>query len=272
MELLQYLLSCGLTADERSARGLLLAGRVLVNDRSETSAKYKVQPADSVRVKGAQHGRVSRGAAKLEPVLDSAGLEVSGMNCLDLGASTGGFTQLLLERGARKVYAVDVGYGLLAEPLRQDPRVVVLERQNARLLSSHEVPEAIDLVLGDMSFISWAAVLPNIIPLLAPAAQLLLLVKPQFELAALGRGSELRGGVASAAGQAREVLMHLYNVWVGQGLIVVGIYPAGLRGAKGNQEYFVHLKTGATGSAPDLAHGQYSEMVEQAVSSAGAQQ
>ncbi|MCC7478987.1 TlyA family RNA methyltransferase [bacterium] len=266
MQLLAYLLEA-VTSDERVARGLLLAGRVLVNDKAQTSAHFELSEGASVRVKGRIEQPVSRGADKLRPVLQASGLEPAGRICLDLGASTGGFTQVLLEAGALRVYSVDVGYGLIVEALRQDPRVILLERTNARLLSSAEIPEAVEVVVGDLSFISWRAVLPAVAPLLAAEAELLLLVKPQFELAALGRQAELVGGLVSSVAAIRDVLLGLYNDWVQQQLQPVAVYPAAVRGASGNQEYFVELQRLPAGVA-DSADA-YAARVEAALRASG---
>ncbi len=263
MQLLEYLLE-GIVSDERTARGLLLAGRVLVNDKVQTSPHFELPADAAVRVKGRIDQPVSRGADKLRPVLEASGIEVSSKVCIDLGASTGGFSQVMLEAGAARVYAVDVGYGLIAEPLRRDPRIVLLERTNARLLSAEQVPDPIEVAVGDLSFISWRAVLPATAALLAPGAELLLLVKPQFELAALGRGAELQGGLVAGAELAQEALLGLYNVWVQHSLQPRAVYPAAIRGASGNQEYFVQLKlvtaadatadpTGVTGESAYLS-------------------
>lgn len=244
MRLIDYLLASGLIADERTAQGMTLRGDVLVNGRPVTSLAYDVTPEMTVRLKHPVKGDISKGATKLRPVIEQLGLDCAGKLCLDLGVSTGGFTQVLLERGAQRVYAVDVGYGITAMEIRKHPRVVLLERTNARMLTPRLLPERIQVVVGDLSFISWHAVLPAVAPLLAVEAQLLLLVKPQFELAAQGLGHLLDDGVLRDRTALRDCLIGLYNLWVEHGMNPASIIPAAITGAKGNQEYFVQLQTG----------------------------
>jgi 23S rRNA (cytidine1920-2'-O)/16S rRNA (cytidine1409-2'-O)-methyltransferase len=264
MELLDYLLAHALAPDPRTARGLIMRGDVLVQGRPVTSPHAKVAPGVEVRVRGKVGGAVSRGALKLRPVMHRAGFECANLVCLDLGVATGGFTQVLLESGASRVYAVDVAYGTIALEIRNDPRVVLLERTNARLLTSKEIPEPIERVVGDLSFIGWGAVLPAVAPLLAPGAELLLLVKPQFELAASGGSRELIAGVALNASAVRRCLESLYNTWVGQNLSPQAVIPAAVRGAKGNQEYFVRLKSGAPCVPPEEYSGWVAAAIEEA--------
>jgi len=244
MELLDYLLAAELVADERAGRGLILRGDVLVNERPVTSPRAQVPAEAVVRLRRAAAETELRGARKLRPVAETLGFDCSGKVCLDLGVGSGGFTQVLLERGALRVYAVDVAYGMVALTIRGDPRVILRERTNARLLSRREVPEDIERAVGDLSFISWAAVLPAVAGLLAPQAELLLLVKPQFELAARGRGGMLAAGLVRDMEAVRDSLASLYNTWQAHGLSPQAVRPAAVRGAKGNQEYFVHLKHG----------------------------
>lgn len=244
MRLIEYLLTNGLVDDERTAQGLVMRGDVLVDDCPVTSGAFEVSAGMRVRLRRPVNTDISKGAAKLRPVLERLELDCAGKICLDLGVSTGGFTQVLLEREAECVYAVDVGYGITAMEIRNDPRVVLLERTNARLLTPRLVPEPVEVVVGDLSFISWAAVLPAIVGLLAPQAELLLLVKPQFELAAQGLAHLLDDGVLYDHTSRRDCLIGLYNLWVDQRLNPIGAVPAAITGAKGNQEYFVQLRTG----------------------------
>lgn len=246
LRLLKAILERGLAPDERTARGLILAGRVRVNGKPLQHEGREVDSRDALEIVPTES---PRGARKLGPVLEllqNAGqaFDIEGRVCADLGCSAGGFTQLLLERGAARVYAVDVAYGVLALPLRNNPRVVLLERTNARLLTQAEIDMPLERVVGDLSFISWGAVLPAIIPLLAPEARLLLLVKPQFELAAQGRGRELHSGIASSQ-QAQEVLAGLHPTWQANSLSTIAVMAAAIAGSKGNQEYFVLLQRGA---------------------------
>jgi 23S rRNA (cytidine1920-2'-O)/16S rRNA (cytidine1409-2'-O)-methyltransferase len=264
MRLCDYLIASGLAQDEREARGLAMRGSVLINDQPVTSPLFEVTQQMRVRLRHALSADISKGAAKLRPVAESLGLNCAGRVCLDLGVSTGGFTQVLLERGAARIYAVDVGYGITALEIRNDSRVVLLERTNVRELTSAQVPEPVAVVVGDLSFISWAAVLPSVIPLLADQAVAVLLVKPQFELAARGQGRLLDHGVLRDPAIARGCINELYNVWVGHGLKPEAVVPAAATGAKGNQEYFVRLTAG--GEMTDQA--AYEAMVSAALSGA----
>lgn len=264
MRLLDYLLSQGLAPDERSARGLIMRGDVLVNDQPVTSPAAVVDAGSAIRLRSKVHADVSRGAAKLRPAIERTRFDCAGRVALDLGAATGGFTQVLLEQGAARVYAVDVAYGALAHELRQDPRVVVVERTNARNLMREHLPEPPSTVVGDLSFISWAAVLPAVVPLLADEAWLLLLVKPQFELAARGKSELVPGGIVRDAAVVHNCLAGLYNTWVEQALGPLAVVPAAVRGAKGNQEYFVYLQRGE----PGLSRESYSAHVAETIAEA----
>jgi 23S rRNA (cytidine1920-2'-O)/16S rRNA (cytidine1409-2'-O)-methyltransferase len=264
MRLLDYLLSQGLAPDERSARGLIMRGDVLVNDQPVTSPAAEIDTGSTIRLRSEAHADASRGASKLRPAIERTGFDCAGRVALDLGAATGGFTQVLLEQGAARVYAVDVAYGALAHELRQDPRVVVLERTNARNLVREHLPEPPSAVVGDLSFISWAAVLPTVVPLLADEAELLLLVKPQFELAARGKSELVPGGVVRDAAVIHDCLVGLYNTWVEQALGPQAVVPAAVRGAKGNQEYFVYLQRGK----PGLSREGYSARAAEAIAEA----
>jgi 23S rRNA (cytidine1920-2'-O)/16S rRNA (cytidine1409-2'-O)-methyltransferase len=241
MKLLEALLQLGLAASERQARGLIMRGDVLVDDKPVTSPSANCQPEASVRLRsGVNPAERLRGADKLAPVLAASGIAVAGRIALDLGVATGGFTQVLLAAEAAMVYAVDVAYGTILPELRTNPRVVLLERTNARLLSRAHLPEPPEVVVGDLSFISWRAVLPAVAPLLAPGADLLLLVKPQFELAALGE--HVAGGIVRSTADRLRALAGLYNAFTDNGLAVTRVLPAAITGTRGNQEYFVQAK------------------------------
>jgi 23S rRNA (cytidine1920-2'-O)/16S rRNA (cytidine1409-2'-O)-methyltransferase len=255
MNLLDALLERGLAPDERVARGLILSGRVLVDDRPITSTAANIAESNAIRVKGDIEGYVSRGVHKLLPAIERTHFDARDKICLDLGVSTGGFTQVLLKEAARRVYAVDVSYGVTAPEIRDDPRVVLLERTNVRNLTREHVPEPVERVVGDLSFISWKLVLPVVTPLLANQADLLLLVKPQFELPAELRETALDKGVVHAPAHQLAALLALEQCWADNGLAVRDVVPASITGAKGNQEYFVYLQWGTLpGSArPDYA-------------------
>lgn len=264
MRLLDYLLAQDLAPDEHSARGLIMRGDVLVNNQPVTSPAAEVEADSAIRLRAEAYADASRGAAKLRPAIERTGFDCAGRVALDLGAATGGFTQVLLEQGAASVYAVDVAYGALAHELRQDPRVIVVERTNARSLTREHLPEPPSAVVGDLSFISWTAVLPAVAPLLADVAALLLLIKPQFELAARGKSELVPGGIVRDGAAIHDCLAGLYNTWVEQALGPQAVVPAGVRGAKGNQEYFVYLRRGE----PGLSRESYSACIAEAVAEA----
>src|SRR6266571_1121897 len=182
---------------------------------------------------------VSRGALKLEAALDHFNIDVHGKTALDIGASTGGFTDCMLQRGAEKVYAVDVGHGQLDWKLRNDPRVIVLEKVNARFLSHEHIPEVVDLCVIDVSFISLTLILPNAFDLITPAGMILALIKPQFELQ---RSEVGRGGIIRDPGLHRNAQDKIVAFVTRLGHVVTGIVPSAITGADGNQEFFVCMQ------------------------------
>jgi len=233
----QALVERGLVETRQKAQALIRAGQVSLDGAVAEKADQRVTVASLLEVK-AQPRFVGRGGEKLDGALDDLGIDVSGRVCLDAGASTGGFTDALLQRGARLVYAVDVGYGQLAWRLRQDERVVVLERTNIRDLASLPGP-APDLAVGDLSFISLRQVVPSIRRLLAPGSELVMMLKPQFEV---GRSRVGKGGVVRDQAH-REDAVRAFSEWAGStGLVVLATAAARITGAKGNQEYFVHMR------------------------------
>jgi 23S rRNA (cytidine1920-2'-O)/16S rRNA (cytidine1409-2'-O)-methyltransferase len=205
---------------------------------------------------GPEH--VGRGAIKLAGALDAFGLDPTGRVAIDVGASTGGFTETLLARGARRVYAVDVGRGQLHESLRHDPRVAVRERVNARHLSPDVVPEPCGMAVVDVSFISVRKVLPALVPLLEEGADVVVLVKPQFEV---GRGQVGRGGIVRQPERHREAVLDVAREAQALGLGVAGACPSPIEGTEGNREFFLHLRRGGALPAP----GRLEEWIEEAV-------
>jgi 23S rRNA (cytidine1920-2'-O)/16S rRNA (cytidine1409-2'-O)-methyltransferase len=185
---------------------------------------------------------VSRGAHKMIGALDAFGLSVDGRRCLDAGASTGGFTEVLLDRGAREVVAVDVGYGQLAWPLRNDPRVIVLERTNVRGLTADAIGGPVDLVVADLSFISLATVLPALTSCASSDADVVPMVKPQFEV---GRDRVSRGGVVSDPGLRADAVLTVVRRAAELHWQTVGVTASPLPGPSGNVEYFLHLRANA---------------------------
>jgi 23S rRNA (cytidine1920-2'-O)/16S rRNA (cytidine1409-2'-O)-methyltransferase len=226
----------GLAGSRTSAAASVRAGRVRIGyDGPRATKPGQLVPRDAELLVDAKPRYVSRGGLKLERALDALGIEVSGRSCLDVGASTGGFTDCLLRREATRVIALDVGYGQLAWSLRNDPRVEVLERTNARHLRRGNLSYEPDLATIDVSFISLAKVLPPIGGCLAPGGEILALVKPQFEL---GRG-RVRGGVVRSAADRREALLSVARSSRETGLAVRAFASSGLPGPKGNRETFI---------------------------------
>lgn len=244
----------GLFASRSRAAASVMAGEV----RLGPGERRAVKPGEMVDVEelvsvDARPSFVSRGGIKLANALSSCSLEVDGRRALDVGASTGGFTDCLLQRGAREVIAVDVGYGTLDYRLRTDPRVAVMERTNARTLTPELLPHATlgpdvlpDLATIDVSFISLSKVLGAVIGCLGPGYDILALVKPQFEI---GRGRVGKGGVVRDAQDRREVLISVGETAVELGAAVVGYHSSGLPGPKGNRETFIWLADPAGGAS-----------------------
>jgi len=227
----------GLTESREKARALILAGQVLVNGQKADKAGANVDAAATIELL-AQPRYVGRGGLKLEAALDHFGISVGGKICLDIGSSTGGFTDCLLQRGATRVYAIDAGTGQLDWRLRNDPRVIVREQVNARYLSRAEVPEPVDLAVCDVSFISITMILPALADLLASHAEMVILVKPQFELE---RHQVGKGGII------RDPALHLQACHrVEQAIQVLGFHaqviPSPVLGAEGNQEFLLHAR------------------------------
>jgi 23S rRNA (cytidine1920-2'-O)/16S rRNA (cytidine1409-2'-O)-methyltransferase len=239
MRLDVLLVSRGLAPTREKAQGLILAGLVEVDGRRVDKAGTAVREDAEVSVAGPEHPYVSRGGIKLAAALDAFRLDPSGLVCADVGASTGGFTDCLLQRGALRVYAIDVGYGQLDARLRADPRVISLERVNARALSREHLPEPPALAVMDVSFISVRLVLPALVPLLAPGAAVVVLVKPQFEA---GRSEVGRGGIVRSEAVRQRVVSNLTDFARSSGLEVSGSIPSPIKGAKGNQEFLLAFR------------------------------
>lgn len=222
------------------AAASVLAGEVALGPAGQRAAKPGQLVAEDVEIAVAEPPPfVSRGGIKLANALDATGIDPAGRRCLDVGASTGGFTDCLLQRGARRVYAFDVGHGLLDARLRADPRVVLRERFNARHLEPGDVPEPVALAVFDVSFISLLKVVPPAIPLLAPGGLLLPLVKPQFEV---GRAAVGKGGIVRDESVRREIVRRRAAELVDLGLELVGESDSRLPGADGNREVFLLLR------------------------------
>jgi len=229
------LVSRGLAKSREEAQRLILAGEVRVGDRPAAKPSEAIA-ADASITLGTRPRFVSRGGDKLDGALDVLGVDVAGRVAIDVGASTGGFTDCLLRRGAERVYAVDVGYGQLDWSLRQDDRVVVIERQNVRELLPGRFTEAIEIAVADVSFISLRLVLPKLLELVAPGADVVALVKPQFEV---GKGNVGKGGVVRDPERHREAVATVREAARRLGFVERGFVESPLRGPKGNREFFL---------------------------------
>lgn len=230
------LVDLGLAETRAQARALIMAGVVLADGRRVEKAGQILRPETTLTLKGLRTGYASRGGLKLEGALTDLGLEVEGLRILDVGASTGGFTDCLLKKGAAEVVAVDVGYGQIHWRLRKDPRVKILERTNARYLTLEQVGRPVDLAVIDVSFISLTLILPPVKDLVKPGGSILALVKPQFEAE---REKVGRGGVVRDPGVQAQAVEKIAAAAGELGLDVSGQARSRLKGPKGNQEFFL---------------------------------
>ena len=247
----------GLCESRHRAQALIMAGAVLVDGQVVTKAGQKIAAAAQVQLKGDPLPFVSRGGLKLQHALTYFSVDVSGRRALDLGASTGGFTDCLLQAGAAQVIAVDVGYGQLAYKLQQDPRVTVLDRTNARYLEPQALPFVPDLATCDASFISQTLLLPTMVTLLAAGSPILTLVKPQFEVE---KGQVGKGGVVRERALHEQAIARCMRAAEQLGCTVLGVTPSPIRGPAGNEEFVLYLRT----QSPSLPLAQsLSQAVEQ---------
>ncbi len=235
----RLLVERGLVESREQAARLILAGEVFVDGKRVDKAGALVGGEASVELQG-RAPFVSRGGEKLAHALDAFQMKVAGRVCLDVGASTGGFTDCLLQRGAARVYAVDVGVGQLDARLRKDPRVIVMEKSNARALDPRIFGEQPTLAVIDVSFISLEKVLPSVFGVLAPRGEVIALVKPQFEV---GREAVGKGGVVREPALHRQAVARLARYAVLRGWHVLGVTASPLRGPKGNREFFLYCSS-----------------------------
>ncbi len=233
-----FLVGRGDFSSREKAQRAIMAGEIKIGTRVATKASEQVAPDDPVEVKAAPK-YVGRGGLKLEGALDAFKINVAGKIALDIGASTGGFTDCLLQRGAARVYAVDVGHDQLAWKIRNDPRVVVFEKLNARHLTREQIPEAVDVCVVDVSFISLTLILPNAFELITPDGVILALIKPQFELERRDVG---RGGIVKEKDLHEKAQTKIKDFVERTGYLVEGIIPSIIQGTEGNQEFFACLR------------------------------
>lgn len=237
----QLLVDLGLAQSRERAKITIMEGNVFVDGQRVDKAGTAVDPEKKIEVRGEQLPYVSRGGLKLEKALKVFPVDPAGLTCIDCGASTGGFTDVLLQNGAKKVYAVDVGYGQLAWKLRSDERVVNLERTNVRYITSEQIPETIDLGVMDLAFISIKLVIPAVRELLKEDGDILCLIKPQFEA---GREKVGKKGVVRDAKVHLEVLESFMDFVPRSGFTLMGLSFSPIRGPEGNIEYLGWLKKG----------------------------
>ncbi len=228
----------GLTESREKAKAFIMAGQVYVNGMKATKAGMTVVEKDEIEVRGTNEF-VSRGGHKLKKAMNSFPISLHDKICMDVGASTGGFTDCMLQNGACKVYSVDVGYGQLAWKLRSDSRVVNLERTNIRYITDAQVPDKINFASVDVSFISLCLVLPAIYPILADDGECVCLIKPQFEA---GKEKVGKKGVVRDRNVHIEVIEKIYNFAIEKGFFVAGLDYSPIKGPEGNIEYLIHLK------------------------------
>jgi 23S rRNA (cytidine1920-2'-O)/16S rRNA (cytidine1409-2'-O)-methyltransferase len=241
----------GLTETRTRAQAMILAGQVLVADQLVDKPGQLIDRDARIRIRGESPRYVSRGGQKLEAALKQFAINPVGKTCIDVGASTGGFTDCLLQSGADRVWAVDVGHNQLAWRIRQDPQVIVMEGVNARALDAVQFPVKFDLATIDVSFISLSKIFPSLIQLLAEGADCVALIKPQFEV---GKGEVGRGGIVKDPAKHARVIGEVVESAVSAGFSALALMESPILGAEGNREFLVHLKY-ERGSDADRAAG-----------------
>ena len=250
----------GLANSRELAKAYIMAGNVYVDGQKEDKAGTKVAVTAKLEVKGNQMKYVSRGGYKLEKAMDVFGIRLDGKICLDIGASTGGFTDCMLQNGASKVYAVDVGYGQFAWKLRNDERVVCLEKTNVRYVTHEQVPDEGDFASIDVSFISLTKVLPAVLGVLGEKGQLVCLIKPQFEA---GREKVGKKGVVRDSSVHREVIEMIVEYVRTQSLGILGLDFSPIKGPEGNIEYLIYLDKSRSGMHEDEVQARVDTVVAQ---------
>lgn len=250
----------GLAPSRELAKAYIMAGTVYVDGRKEDKAGTKLPNDVSIEVRGGQMKYVSRGGYKLEKAIEEFDISLEGKTCMDIGASTGGFTDCMLQNGAAKVYAIDVGYGQFAWKLRNDPRVVCLEKTNMRYVTHEQVPDEADFASVDVSFISLTKILPAALGVLGEKGQLVCLIKPQFEA---GREKVGKKGVVKDRAVHREVIKKITDYAEEQGLGILGLSFSPIKGPEGNIEYLIYLDKQQKGMEKDAVRKQLEEVVEQ---------
>lgn len=252
------LVQLGLANSRELAKAYIMAGNVYVDGQKEDKAGTKVAVNANIEVKGSQMKYVSRGGYKLEKAINEFGVQLEGKICLDIGASTGGFTDCMLQNGASKVYAIDVGYGQFAWKLRNDERVICLEKTNVRYVTHEQVPDEGDFASIDVSFISLTKVLPAVLGVLGANGQLVCLIKPQFEA---GREKVGKKGVVRDINVHREVIEMIVNYVRAQNLGILALDFSPIKGPEGNIEYLIYLDKSQTGMTEEEVQARLEEVV-----------
>ena len=255
----RLLVDRGLAETRARAQAMILAGQVLVNDQRIDKAGQAVDLTSEIRIKGETLRYVGRGGLKLEAALGEFNVDPSEKSCIDAGASTGGFTDCLLQHGAARVWAVDVGHNQLAWRIRSDPRVIVMEGINARDLEDCSFPVKFDLATVDVSFISLGKILPSLAQVISTHADVIALVKPQFEV---GKGEVGKKGVVSDPKKHRQALQTALTAASDSGLATLGLMASPILGAEGNREFLAHFR----GLAHMPRSSNRDELIERAVS------
>lgn len=235
----QLLFKKGITESREKARALIIEGKVLVNGKKIEKPGTQVDENVKIELCGETLPYVSRGGLKLEASLKAFSIDVKDKVAMDVGASTGGFSDCLLQHGAKRVYAIDVGYGQLAWKLRTDPRVIPIERTNIRYMSEEKIPEKVDIATVDVSFISLKLVIPKVIEFLRPQGEIVALIKPQFEA---GKGEVPKGGVIRDPQKRLKIVEEIQEFFKSVNLEVAGLIESPIPGQKGNIEYLIYAK------------------------------
>ncbi len=251
----------GLAPSREKAKAFIMSGDVYVDGQKEDKPGTNFKDDVTIEVRGAQLKYVSRGGLKLEKAVQEFGLDFTGMTCMDIGASTGGFTDCMLQNGAAKVYAIDVGYGQFAWKLRQDERVVCMEKTNFRYVTQEQIPDPIDFASVDVSFISLDKILPAAFPLLREGGQMVTLIKPQFEA---GKEKVGKKGVVRDVAVHEEVIEKVIDVAKALGFLVRDLAYSPVKGPEGNIEYLLHIEKPSKDTAEECFLPCVSEVVAQA--------
>ncbi len=235
----QLLLKKGITESREKARALIIEGKVFVNGNKVEKPGSMVDENSEVTLCGETIPYVSRGGLKLEHAIKHFNIDIKDKVAMDVGASTGGFTDCILQHGAKRVYAIDVGYGQIAWKLRTDPRVIAIERTNIRYMERERIPEPVDIATVDVSFISLKLVIPKVLEFLKPDGEIVALIKPQFEV---GKGEVEKGGIVRSKDKREKAVEDIKNFFESLSLKVIGVVESPIKGQKGNIEYLIYVK------------------------------